>query len=106
MGAKSKADKRGVDFHTSINQANVKALLEFYDVPNSRKFFTEINVSAQGVCKNVIHKLQIPTNSNCPIKVKIYRNRILYNFCLLLCMSVKLSLTLREERDAEKHIRA
>jgi hypothetical protein len=49
MDEKSKADRRAVDFHTSINQPNVEALLDSSDAPNSRKFFTEINETAQGV---------------------------------------------------------
>jgi hypothetical protein len=49
MDEKSKADKRAVDFHTSINQPNVETLLDFSDAPNSRTFFAEINETAQGV---------------------------------------------------------
>ena len=90
---KSKADKRAVDFHTSINQPNVEALLESSDAPNSRKFFAEINENCIGFLKKILQPNYKAQQFQSFMKDSNIQN---YNFaCYFVCVWNMVSLSHR-----------
>jgi hypothetical protein len=95
---KSKADKRGVDFHTSINQAGIGALVEFFSpmlqiAENSLQKWTRVTI--QGVSKIIIHNA---TNFLIPLFHSLGTLHVSTYMAILRCLELSKLLHCTYER--------